>query len=76
MARNGRPSVMKRERERRKAEKAERKRERREQRKSGLTEAEGSPFLREEDATGEGTAVANESSSAFLNPDATPPMSD
>jgi hypothetical protein len=48
MARNGRPSVLKRERERRKAEKAERKRERRDQRKSGMMPLDGVPLAPED----------------------------
>jgi hypothetical protein len=57
MGRNVRPSVLKRDRERRKAEKAAKKRERREQRKNEAPQSDVVSLEQEEDATGQETAV-------------------
>jgi hypothetical protein len=57
MGRNARPSVLKHERERRKAEKAARKRERREQRKNEPAGSDVVSLEQEEGDTGGGTAV-------------------
>ncbi len=52
MGRNARPSVLKRDRERRKAEKAARKRERREQRKNEAPQSDVVSLDQQEDSAG------------------------
>jgi len=57
MGRNARPSVLKRDRERRKAEKAAKKRDRREQRKNEAPQSDVVSLEQEEGVTGQETAV-------------------